>query len=95
MSGRPGTANRATPVLSMIMKMAEQWAYRSRNSNPCRNTRRYRMKPMERILTTDEMAQLNAVLARQEFPRPDVVAIVRLLMPTGCRFCEIASLEWD
>ena len=41
------------------------------------------------------MARLNAVLARDEFRCPDIVAIVRLLMLTGCRFGEIASLEWD
>ncbi len=94
MSARPGIANRAMPVLSMMMKMAELWGYRAHNSNPCRNTRRYRMKPMERFLTTDEMARLNAVLTRREFRCPDVVAIVRLLILTGCRFGEIASLEW-
>ena len=33
------------------------------NSNPCKRTRRYRMKPKERFLTADEMARLNAVLA--------------------------------
>ncbi|MCY4002149.1 MAG: tyrosine-type recombinase/integrase [Rhodospirillales bacterium] len=95
MSTRPGIANRAMPVLSMMMKMAELWGYRAHNSNPCRNTRRYRMKPMERFLTADEMARLNAVLTRQEFRCPDVVAIVRLLMLTGCRFSEVAALEWD
>ena len=95
MSARPGIANRAMPVLSMMMKMAEQWGYRARNSNPCRNTRRYRMKPLERFLTAGEMARLNAVLTRHEFRCPDIVAIVRLLMLTGCRFSEIASLEWD
>ena len=45
---------------------------------------------MERFLTADEMARLNAALTRQEFRYPDVVAIVRLLMLTGCRFSEIA-----
>lgn len=53
------------------------------------------MKPMERFLTAEEMARLNAVLTRDEFRCPDVVAILRLLMLTGCRFSEIASLEWD
>ena len=95
MSTRPGIANRAMPVLSMMMKMAELWGYRSHNSNPCRNTRRYRMKPMERFLTAEEMARLNAVLTRREFWCPHVVAIVRLLMLTGCRFSEVAALEWD
>ena len=88
MSERPGVANRAMPVLSMMMRMAELWGYRAHNSNPCRNTRRYRMKPMERFLTAEEMARLNAVLTRDEFWCPNVVAIVRLLMLTGCRFGE-------
>ena len=95
MSDRPGVANRAIPVLSMMMRMAELWGYRAHNSNPCRNTRRYKMKPTERFLTAEEMARLNAVLTRDEFWCPNVVAIVRLLMLTGCRFGEIASLEWD
>ena len=95
MSDRPGLANRAMPVLSMMMRMAELWGYRAHNTNPCRNTRRYRMKPVERFLTAEEMARLNAVLTRDEFWCPNVVAIVRLLMLTGCRFGEIAALEWD
>ena len=64
MRARPGIANRAMPALSTMMKMAELWGYRAHNSNPCRNTRRYRMKPRERFLTADEMARLNAVLIR-------------------------------
>ena len=95
MAERPGIANRAMPVLSMMMRMAELWGYRRHNSNPCRNTRRYKMKPMERYLTAEEMARLNAVLTRDEFWCPHIVAIVRLLMLTGCRFGEIAALEWD
>ena len=55
----------------------------------------YRMQPMERFLTAEEMARLNAVLTRDEFWCPNIVAIVRLLMLTGCRFGEIASLEWN
>ena len=69
--------------------------YRPHNSNPCKNTRRYKMKPMERFLSAEEMARLNAVLTRDEFWCPNAVAIVRLLMLTGCRFGEIAALEWD
>ena len=95
LSERPGVANRAMPVLSVMMRMAELWGYRAHNTNPCKRTRRYRMKPKERFLTADEMARLNAVLTRDEFWCPHVVAIVRLLMLTGCRFREIAALEWD
>ncbi len=95
MSDRPGLANRAMPVLSMMMRIAELWGYRVHNTNPCKRTRRYRMKPKERFLTAEEMVRLNAVLTRDEFWCPHIVAIVRLLMLTGCRFGEIASLEWD
>ena len=83
------------PVLSMMMRMAELWGYRAHNSNPCRNTRRYRMRPKKRFLTAEEMARLNAVLTRDGFWCPNVVAIVRRLMLTGCRFGEVAALEWD
>ncbi len=95
MSDKPGVANRSMPVLSTMMKMAELWGYRTHNSNPCRNTRRYKMKPMERCLTAEEMARLNAVLTRDEFWCPNIVAIIRLLMLTGCRVGEILSLQWD
>jgi len=95
MADRPGLANRAMPVLSVMMRMAELWGYRAHNSNPCKNAKRYRMEPKERFLTAEEMARLNAVLTRDEFWCPNVVAIVRLLMLTGCRFGEIAALEWD
>ena len=94
MSERPGVANRSMPVLSVMMRMAELWGYRAHNTNPCKRTRRFRMKPMERFLTTGEIARLNAVLVRDEFWCPNVVAVVRLLMLTGCRVGEILSLEW-
>ena len=55
--------------------------------------KRYRMQPKERFLTPEEMARLNAVLARDEFWCPHIVAIVRLLMLTGCRVGAIVSLE--
>ncbi len=92
MAGRPGVANRAMPVM---MRMAKLWGYRLHNSNACRNTPPYRMPPKECSLSGGEMARLNAVLARDEFRRPHVVAIVRLHMLTGRRFGEVVSLEWS
>ena len=35
------------------------------------------------------------MLTRDEFYRPQAVAIIRLLLLTGCRFGEIAGLQWD
>ena len=95
MADRPGAANRTVPVLSTMMRMAELWGYRAHNSNPAKNTKRFRMKPRERFLSVEEMARLNAVLTRDEFYRPQIVAIIRLLLLTGCRVGEVVSLEWD
>ena len=94
MSERPGVANRSMPVLSAMMRMAELWGYRAHNTNPCKRTRRFRMKPKERFLAAGEIARLNAVLVRDEFWCPNVVAVIRLLLLTGCRVGEILSLEW-
>ena len=95
MADRPGNANRAMPVLSVMMRMAELWGYRRHNSNPCKNAKRYRMHPKERFLSVEEMARLNVVLTRDESYCPQAVAIVRLLMLTGCRAGEVVSLQWD
>ena len=35
------------------------------------------------------------MLTRDEFYCPQAVAVIRLLMLTGCRFGEVVSLEWD
>ena len=83
------------PTLSVMMRMAELWGYRLHNSNLCTKTKRYRVQAKERFLTAEEMARLNALLTRDEFWCPHIVAIVRLLMLTGCHFVEIVSLEWD
>ena len=91
MGERPGSANRSMPVLSVMMRQAELWGYRAHNSNPCKRTRRYRTRPKERYLSSEEMARLNAVLTRDEFWCPHIVAVIRLLMLTGCRFGEIVS----
>ena len=95
LADRPGAANRSMPVLSVMMRMAELWGYRPHNSNPCKKTRRYRTEPKERFLSAEEMVRLNAVLSRDEFYCPQIVAIVRLLMLTGCRLGEVVSLKWN
>ena len=95
MADRPGTANRSMPVLSVMMRMAELWGYRPHNSNPCKNTRRYKTAPKERFLAPGEMARLDAVLTRDEFHCPREVAVIRLLLLTGCRYGEVLNLQWD
>ena len=88
----PAAANRSAPILSVIMRQAEVYGYRAEGSNPCKGIRRYRRQGRERFLTIPEIRRLGAVLADREPDRR--VAVVRLLLLTGCRKSEILTLRW-
>ncbi len=90
----PVAADRSVPVLSVIMACAETYGYRPEGSNPCRGIRRYRRKGRERYLSEEEIRRLGRVLERHEGDHPMYVAIVRLLLLTGCRKREIVTLRW-
>ena len=91
----PVAADRSMPVLSVIMKEAEAMGLRPEGSNPCRGFRRYRRKRRERFLSDDEIRRLSAVLSAHEGRYPEQVAILRLLLLTGCRKGEILTLRWS
>jgi len=93
MSATPGNANRGLPVLSVMMRQAELWDLRPQGSNPCRDMRRYRMKPRERFLSPDELKRLGFVLDHAEDRQ--AAAAIRLLLFTGARSSEITGLRWD
>ena len=93
MSGAPGTANRALPVLSVMMTQAELWDVRPQGSNPCRNMRWHRMKPRERFLSPDELKRLGFVLDHADDRQ--AAAAIRLLLFSGARSSEITGLQWD
>ncbi len=90
----PVAADRSMPVLSVIMTCAETYGYRPEGSNPCRGIRRYRRKGRERFLSEDEIRRLGRVLKHHEGAHPMCVAIIRLLLLTGCRRSEIVTLRW-
>ena len=91
----PVSADRSIPVLSVIMKEAEAMGLRPEGSNPCRGFRRYRRKGRQRFLSHDEIRCLSAVLSVHEGRYPEQVAIMRLLLLTGCRKGEILKLRWS
>ena len=93
MSATPGNANRALPVLSVMMRQAELWDFRPQGSNPCRNMRRYKTAPRERFLSADELKRLGFVLDHAEDKQ--AAAAIRLLLFTGARSSEITGLRWD
>ena len=90
----PVAADRSAPVLSVIMRQAEAYGYRPEGTNPCAGIKRYRRQGRERFLSVAEISRLGEVLARHEADHPQTVAIIRLLLLTGCRKGEIISLKW-
>jgi len=91
----PVAADRSMPVLSVIMREAERMGLRPEGSNPCRGIRRYRRKSRDRFLSDDEIRRLSAKLWTHEARRPRQVAVIRLLLLTGCRKGEILTLKWS
>ena len=91
----PVAADRSMPVLSVIMREAEAMGLRPRGSNPCLGIRRYRRKGRARFLSDDEMRRLSARLSAHADSSPRQVAVIRLLLLTGCRKSEILTLRWS
>ncbi|MDE0409440.1 MAG: integrase arm-type DNA-binding domain-containing protein, partial [Alphaproteobacteria bacterium] len=91
----PVAADRSMPILSVIMREAERMGLRPEGSNPCRGIKRYRRKGRERFLSDDEIRRLSTRLAAHSDKRPMEVAVVRLLLLTGCRKSEIRTLQWS
>ncbi len=92
--GTPVSADRSMPVLSVILTEAERMGHRPEGSNPCRGIRRYRRKGRERYLSDEEMRRLGARLSAHDGDWPLQVAVVRLLLLTGCRHGEVLTLRW-
>ena len=88
----PSAADRAAPVLSVIMREAETLGFRPEGSNPCGNIRRYRRRGRERFLSREETRRLGEALKRHEGHA--LAAAVKLLALTGCRRSEIMTLQW-
>ncbi len=92
LSSTPAAADRAAPVLSVIMREAESLGFRPEGSNPCGNIRRYRRRGRERFLSREETRRLGAALKAHD--GHVLAAVVKLLALTGCRKSEILTLQW-
>ena len=90
----PVAADRSAPILSVIMRQAEVYGYRPEGTNPCAGIKRYRRQGRERFMSAAELRRLGEVLARHEADHSQLVAIMRLLLLTGCRKSEIVTLKW-
>ena len=92
----PGSANRCLPILSGIMRTAEDLGYIEEGSNPARGIRRYKTKPKERFLTNER----NGAVGRGAGKGKPALArcrrhFIRLFGSHRCRKGELLSLKWD
>lgn len=95
----PGAANRTLEILKHLLNKAEVWGYRLDNTNPCRSVRANRRRQCERFLSVEELPRLGNALAEMRADDDPTIrnaaAIIALLLLTGCRYREIASLQWQ
>ena len=88
-------------MLSKALNLAEVWGWRPDGSNPCRHVTKYKEKARRRYLSQQELARLGEALAKAENSELDrpiskyAGALIRLLILTGARRCEILSLHWS
>lgn len=97
MRDKPTQANRTIEVFSKMFNLAEEWGFRSPNTNPRRGIKKYPETKRERFLSEAELQRVGEVLAEMEAERiemPSAIAATRLLMFTGCRLGEIMTLQW-
>ena len=98
LSGTPATANMALATLSRMFSFAEACGLAVEGGNPCRFVAKYRERRRERFLSDGEFERLGHVLAEMEAEGSlsvHAAAALRLLMLTGCRRNEIATLRWS
>ncbi len=93
--GGSGTAWRATVVLAGMLSWAVGRGMRA--DNPAKGVRLNKLTRRERFLSGAELAKLGEAMAAfaGQGVNASSLAIVRLLILTGARRTEIASLRWD
>ena len=92
----PGGANHALQLLRQIMKAAVASGLIA--ANPAQDVRKNLRTKLTRFLSTGEIDRLHRALDRLVEERPSrmqQVAIIRLLLLTGCRKAEILKLKWS
>jgi integrase len=93
-TGGAGTAARVVELLGGIWTWAERRGLVS-GANPARGVEKHKGDAKDRVLTSEELARLGAVLQAQEAARPMSVAALRLIALTGLRREEACGLRWS
>lgn len=93
--GGPAAATRATVVLSAMLQWATARKFRA--DNPAKGIKLNKANKRERFLSGAELARLGEAFSKAELlgMNRKSLAILRLLVLTGARRNEIASLKWE
>jgi integrase len=93
-TGGKGTATRTIGLLGGIFSYSIDQEYLK--ENPVHGVKRFKDKVFERFLSEKEFNKLGDALreAENDGTNPNAIAIIRLLILTGCRFSEISTLKW-
>lgn len=94
MADKGGSFNRSIPIMSVMMQYAEKLGYRAKGSNPCRGVSRFKRDLPERYLAAEEYQRLGRVLVDHDGTNPFVIPALLVLIYTGARVSEIATLRW-
>lgn len=91
----PASINRATAVISGMMRHAEVLGVRPPGSNPSKGLRRKDSSFKASYLTEKGYAALGRALRVVSNQHPVEVSFIRFLALTGCRVSEALTMEWD
>jgi len=94
--GGPAAAARATAVLSAMLSWAAERRPPLLATNPAKGVKLNKPRKRERYLSADELGRLGDAMAGAERHgvNSSALDIIRLLLLTGARRTEIASLRW-
>jgi integrase len=93
----PYMGNRVLAVLSSLLAYSMTQRYRPKGPNPCKGLPKYAEHKRKRYLDASEYARLGKVLRaarKQGTVASAALTAIELLLLTGCRPTEIATLKW-
>jgi len=95
MQGSPVLANRLLALLSTMFNCAIEWGWRT--DNPARGGKkglaRFAESKRDRFLDPEQVEKLTTAL--NDYKDQDAADVIRLLLLTGARPCEVLKVEWS
>lgn len=89
-----GSCNRMLVLMKFIYNCAIRWDVLPKDTNPCNGVEPFEDNgARERYLTQDEVQRLFDELDSN--PNKQVAQVIRLLLYTGARKCEVLDARWD